>query len=160
MELEIALVISQILAFLALLWIMKKFAWKPFLNTLEARQKRIENEFKEIEEKKHHLQALSAQYALEISQLDEKVKETLKEASTRGDLIAQKIQEEAQKQGRAILEKTREEIAQELKRAETQLRKHVVDLVVETTEKMLEEKMDPSKDRERIMQILAEAPFK
>ena len=160
MELEIALVLSQILAFLALLWIMKKFAWKPFLNTLEARRKRIEDEFKEIERQKHQLNELSATYTAQLAAIDEQIKQKLREASDKGEQIAQKIQDEAQNQARAILEKTREEISQELKNVQAQLKEKVVNLVVEATEKMLGEKLDPSKDKQRVEQLLAETDLK
>ena len=160
MELEIALVLSQILAFLALLWIMKKFAWKPFLDTLETRRKKIEDEFKEIEEQKHQLNELSATYTAQLAAMDEQIKQKLREASAKGEQIAQKIQDEAQNQARAILEKTRDEISHELKNVQAQLKEKVVNLVVEATEKMLAEKLDPSKDKQRVEQLLAGAEFK
>lgn len=160
MELEIALVLSQIFAFLALLWIMKKFAWKPFLNTLETRRKRIEDEFKEIEQQKNTLSELTANYTAQLASIDELLKQKLREASAKGEQIAQKIQDEAQNQARAILEKTRDEIAQELKKVQAQLKDKVVNLVIETTEKMLGEKLDSSKDRERVGQLLAGAELK
>lgn len=157
MELEIALVLSQIFAFLALLWIMKKFAWKPFLNTLETRRKRIEDEFKDIELQKQKLSELTATYTQQLASIDELLKQKLREATAKGEEIAQKIQDEAQNQARAILEKTRDEISQELKNVQAQLKEKVVDLVIETTEKMLGEKLDPSTDRQRVEQLLAEA---
>ena len=160
MQLEIALVLSQIFAFLALLWIMKKFAWKPFLNTLETRSKKIEDEFKQIEEQKHHLNELTATYTAQLASIDDLLKEKLKETSVKSDQLAQKIQEEAQNQARAILEKTREEISQEIKTVQAQLKEKVVNLVIETTEKMLGEKIDPTKDRQRVEQFVAGAELK
>ncbi len=160
MQLEIALVLSQILAFLALLWVMKKFAWKPFLNTLEARRKKIEDGFKEIELQKHKLSELTASYTAQLASIDELLKQKLREASAKGEQIAQEIHDEAQNQARAILEKTRDEISQELKSVQAQLKEKVVNLVIETTEKMLGETLDSSKDRERVEQLVAGAELK
>lgn len=157
MQLEIALVISQILAFLVLLWIMKKFAWKPFLNTLEARRKKIEDEFQGIEEQKKKLEELTASYTDQLASIEEKSRQKLQEATAQGQQLVQKIQEEAQNQARAILEKTRSEIAQELKNVQAQLKESIVHLVMETTEKMMGEKIDASQDKKLVEQLIEEA---
>ena len=43
---------AQIITFLILLFLMKRFAWKPFLKVLDDRRERIASEFKKIDEAK------------------------------------------------------------------------------------------------------------
>ena len=41
---------AQIITFLILLFLMKRFAWKPFFKVLDDRRERIASEFKKIDE--------------------------------------------------------------------------------------------------------------
>ena len=44
MELRLDVLITQIVGFLIVLWILKRYAWKPVLGMLEARRQRIADE--------------------------------------------------------------------------------------------------------------------
>jgi F-type H+-transporting ATPase subunit b len=154
MELEITLVISQIFAFLIVFWLMKKFAWKPFCNILETRRKKIEETFQSLEAQKKSLEELHSHYQEQINSIEERAKQELQEARLRGQALAQELQEEAQTQARIILEKAREEISQEIKRARGELKGYAVNLVVQTTEKLMQEKLDLSKDQQHIEHLL------
>lgn len=48
MEVEVGQVVSQIIAFLILLAVLKRFAWGPLLQLLEEREERIRSEFDTI----------------------------------------------------------------------------------------------------------------
>jgi F-type H+-transporting ATPase subunit b len=160
MELEIALVISQILAFLVLLWIMKKFAWKPFQKTLENRRQTIEDAFKSIEQQKLEMEELKKSLATQLDAIDATAKKKIEEAIQKGDQLAQHIQSEAQNQARSILEKTKHEISLELARVQEDLKKQVVNLVIETTGKLLGEKVEAAQDQNRVAQFLKEVKLK
>ena len=45
-------VLTQILGFLILMWLLRKFAWGPVLAMLEARREKIAGEFREADKRK------------------------------------------------------------------------------------------------------------
>lgn len=52
LDLDLGQIIVQIIGFLAMLWILKRYGWKPLLDLLDARRQKIQSEFDSIEEKK------------------------------------------------------------------------------------------------------------
>ena len=48
LDLDLQQIISQALSFIILLWILRRFAWKPLLNALDARRMHIEDELKKV----------------------------------------------------------------------------------------------------------------
>ena len=46
---DIRQVITQILGFLLMVWILRRYAWGPLMGMLEARREKIAGEFKEAD---------------------------------------------------------------------------------------------------------------
>ena len=55
-------VLTQIIGFLIVLWVLKRFAWKPILALLEERRQKIKNEFDEAARRKGEANQLLASY--------------------------------------------------------------------------------------------------
>ena len=140
MHLELSIIISQIVAFLVLLWILKIFAWKPFLKLLSERQSKIQEEFQAIDLQKLELNKLKDEYRIKLEQIDEMARQTMHEALARSENSAQQISEKAQNQAKALLEKAKKAIDLEIVQAHKLLKKNLVNLVIEATEKLMEEK--------------------
>ncbi|MGZ3633771.1 MAG: F0F1 ATP synthase subunit B family protein, partial [Parachlamydiaceae bacterium] len=62
MKIQIGQVISQIIAFLLMLWILSRYAWKPILNTMEERRHKIQSDSDAIEDQRKQAEALLAEY--------------------------------------------------------------------------------------------------
>lgn len=160
MNVEIGLVLSQLLAFLALLWVMKKWAWRPFLKILQDRTQTIQSAFDAIEEQKKQVQSLADAYTQKLAGIEKMTQAKLDEAIAQGQMQAKQIQDEAQKQAREIIDKAQASIAHELTLAQHKLHDQVVDLVLKTTEKLLEGRLDPEMDKGRVAKFLEEASLK
>jgi len=150
MQLEITLIVSQILAFLIMLWILRRFAWRPLLKILYERRAKIQAEFQTIEEQKKQNKQLSETYQRRLDQFAEEARKKIAQAEEQGRQMAQKIREEAQEHAKELFQKTHKEIAYEMKKAQAELKNQVVSLVMQATEKMVEEKLDPEKDKHMI----------
>lgn len=154
MDLQIGLVISQILAFIAMLWILKKFAWQPLLGVMEERRKRIETEFKQIEEQKEELKALKGEYRDKIKAIEGEVKARMQKAIDDGQRLAQQIQQEAKEQAKAILQKAQTDLSLEVSKAKMQLKSDIVTMVVSATEKLIHAKLSDEKQDELITELV------
>lgn len=139
------LVFWQLFGFLALLFILIKFAWKPILASLAEREASIDNALKAAEQARNEMANLKAE--------NEKL---LQEARIERDTILRKAQEasakmiedaktEAGKQGALMIENAKSVIETEKKAALTEVKNQVAMLTLEVTEKLLRKNLSDDK---------------
>lgn len=157
MELDLGQIISQIIAFLILLFILKRYAWGPVLKLLVERQERIEKEFSDIEKEKKQNEAIKLDYANKLKKIDEQAHQRFLEEVARGEKRAQEIILEARAHAESVRAKGQEEVEIQYKLAKRQLKKDIVDLTILATEKMLKEKLDKERDEELVVRFVDEA---
>lgn len=139
------LVFWQLFGFLALLFILIKFAWKPILASLSEREASIDNALKAAEKARNEMATLKAE--------NEKL---LQDARIERDTILRKAQEasakmiedaktEAVKQGALMIENAKAVIETEKKAALTEVKNQVAMLTLEVTEKLLRKNLSDDK---------------
>jgi F-type H+-transporting ATPase subunit b len=160
MNLEIQQILTQIVAFLVMFWILKKFAWKPLLNLMEERKNIIQSEFDSIEEQKKEVKKLTDTYHDKLEEIDSLAKTTIQEAVNKGHKIAQEIENETRNRVAMILNKAQTEMETEISQAKNQLKNAVIKMALTATEKIIQEKLDPTKHQKLIEEAIKLADFK
>lgn len=160
MNLELEQILTQIVAFLVMLWILKKFAWKPLLNVMEERKRAIQSEFDSIEEQKKEIKKLTQTYNAKLDEIEATARATLQEATKRGEQIALEIEQETRERAAMILNKAQAEMKSEIAEAKKQLKQDIVKMAVAATEKIIQEKLDPQKHQKLIDDAIETADFK
>jgi F-type H+-transporting ATPase subunit b len=153
---DIKLVISHIVCFLFVLWLLKKFLWKPLLGTLEARRVHIQSQLQNIEDAKSDVLRLKSDYELLLSKVEEKARERIKEAEAQGSFTAQETREKARQEAVRIVEEARKDIDLQLTKTRHALKAEVVELVINITEKLLSEKLSFDNDRKIVETMMAD----
>jgi F-type H+-transporting ATPase subunit b len=141
------LVITQILGFLLMVWVLGRFAWKPMLAALEARRQKIAGEFAEAERRQAAADETKARYEQELRGVDAQARQRLQEAVAEGQRVAAEIHAQAQSEAQARLERNRDEIAREREEAKEVLKEQTVVLAIRTAEKILQSKLDDPAQR-------------
>lgn len=157
MDLEIRQILVQILGFLIMLWVLKKFGWKPLLDHLAARKQKIKSEFDEIAAKRHDVDDLIAEYKTKLGRIEDEARLKLKEAVAEGQTIALEIQAKAQQSIREAQDKIQSDIHVEIAKAQGVLKEKLVDTVILTTEKLLKKTLDKEDQKELIEEMIDEA---
>ncbi len=160
MDLETKQIISQIIAFLIMLWILKRFAWKPILHVLEERRQHIKAEFSNIKEQKEEIEQLKADYASKLKGIDAEARNQLQIAVNEGRKISQEIQRTAREQSQEIIDKAKEEINEEVTKARMQLKNDTVNLAMQATNKIIRNSMDSDKQKALVQEYIKESDFK
>lgn len=148
--------VANILAFLLLLAILKKFAWGALLKLIDERREKISSEFAHIEEAKQEMAKLKADYQERLAQIEEEARAKIQQAVVEGRRVAAEIEEGARAHNRESLEKTKEAIALEVAKAREELREQVVDLAIQATHKILQQHLDEETDRRMIEAFIQE----
>lgn len=140
-------VITQILGFLILVWILRRFAWGPLLGMLEARREKIAGEFKEAERLQAVAVELKARYDAELKAIEAQARQRITEAVAEGQRVAGEIRAQAQTDAAARLENAADEIMREREKAKEVLKEQVISLSLRTAEKILRTKLDDASQR-------------
>jgi F-type H+-transporting ATPase subunit b len=160
LDLATSQIIIQIIAFLVMFWVLKRYGWQPLLDVLEERRNTIQAEFDSIAVQNEDVKKLAAQYEEKLREINSNARKKIQEAIAEGHKISIKIQEEAQTHAKEILHKAKLEISGEIANAKYQLKNDVVDLVINTTEKILQKTLDDANQKKLISDFVEEAQLK
>lgn len=137
MELQLQQILTQIVGFIVLLWLLKKFAWSHILNMLEERRSKIINEFQLIEGSKKELANLRREYESKLSEIETYAQTRLREGIKEGEKIAKEIVEKAREESIKILKEKELEIKKEREKALRDLESSIIDLSVIIASKVI-----------------------
>ena len=154
MNLSIQEILTQAGAFILLVFLLKKMAWKPLLQMLEERRHKIQTGLEDIERTKTEVEKLKRDYENSRAMIEEEARIKLQQAIDEGKKVAKELQEAARKESRGILEKAKEDIQLEVAKAKVTLRNEIVDLTLAATERVLNEKLDETKDKELVLDFI------
>jgi F-type H+-transporting ATPase subunit b len=144
---DVPQVLTQILGFLLMVWILRRYAWGPVIGMLEARREKIAGEFKEGERLKAEAMGLKARYDAELKTIDAQARQRITEAVAEGQKVAGEIRTQAQADAAARLERAADEIMREREKAKEVLKEQVISLSLRTAEKILRQKLDDPAQR-------------
>ena len=156
LELDLQQVLSQAISFVILLWLLRRFAWRPLLAILDQRRRHIETALQDVAQKKAEMEYLQADYAQRLAKIDDEARVKIQQAVLEGKRIAIEVQEDARAQAQAILAKSKETVELELAKAKVTLRDQVADMTVEAVERVLKQKLDAKSDRALVESALDE----
>ena len=151
MNLEIQQILTQALGFFILLFILKKFAWKPLLALLEERREKISLEFKNIEQVKSELSRLEEDYKAKLADIDTQARLKIQEAIAEAQRISIEIQEKSRDEAKKTLDKAKANIELEIAKARVDLRNQVASIAIKAAEKVLKEELNEEKHRRLVM---------
>ena len=144
---DIRQVLTQILGFLIMVWILRRYAWGPLIGMLEARREKIAGEFKEADRLKAEAVELKSRYDAELKTIDAQARQRITEALNEGQRVAGEIRVQAQTDATARLQHAADEIMREREKAKEVLKRQVIDLSLRTAEKILRTKLDDAAQR-------------
>ena len=140
----------EVINFLVLLWLLKKYLYKPMTDMLDKRKNRIESDLEEAKQKKKEAEELKEKYENELKNAREKAQEIVEEAENRGKEKAEEIVKKAREDAERVKERNMEEIAQAKEEALDELRNEVASISLMTASKFLKEKLDEEKHKELV----------
>lgn len=140
-DFSFGLFIWQIVLFVGLIFLLKKFAWKPILDAVNEREEGIKNALLSAENAKKEMQNLQAdnQRILQEARLERDT--LLKEAREMKDKMIADAKNEAQAQGSKMIEQAKAAIVSEKNAAMADLKAQVSNLSIEIAEKLLKSEL-------------------
>jgi F-type H+-transporting ATPase subunit b len=149
-------VFTQIIGFLIFLWLIRKYAWGPVLETLENRRAKIVSDLARAEKEKADAAALKADLDRQLKGIDAQARAKIQEAVADGQKIAADIKSDAQAQARARLERAEADIQGERLKAQKVLQEDIAHMAVLGAEKILRKKLDDGEQRRLVAEFIAD----
>lgn len=145
-----------LIVFAILVVLLGKFAWKPILDAVEAREKSIRAALDEAAQRNAEAARLLDEHRAQIADARRQAGELIAEGRAAGEGVRKSIEEKARVEGQAIIERARSEIEREKDAAIAELRKASVDLALAAASKLMQQNLDQPKDRALVERYLAE----
>jgi F-type H+-transporting ATPase subunit b len=138
---------SQVVSFIIVAYLLKRFAYKPILGVLEQRRQQIAQANLNAEKIKQQLAEAEQRHAEILAKANAEAQKMIEEARSSASHLADRKQQEAIAAAEQILAKAREASAIEHERTMSQLKRELGRLVVETTAKVTGKVLTPDDQR-------------
>jgi len=149
------LIFWMFVSFGLILFLLKKFAWKPILAMLDEREKTISDALNLAQKAKEEMTALRAGNEKLLQEARNERDILLKEAREAKESIINEAKSKATEAADKILTSARENITNEKMAAITELKNYVATLSIEIAEKVLKHELsDPNKQKELVQTLL------
>ena len=153
---HLGLIVWTILAFLIVLMILKKFAWKPILKGLNERESNIADSIATAERVKLEMAQIKGENEALLTAAREERSAMLKEAKVLREKMIADAKEDAKTQAAKIISDANASINHQKMAAITDIKNQVGKLVVEVSEKVLRRELADKAGQEKYISDLAE----
>jgi F-type H+-transporting ATPase subunit b len=156
---NLGLMIWTLLAFLAALFILRKWAWPAITEALDKRQRAIEESIDTAERARAEAAELLDEYRERLKEARAQADEIVARARKAGEVHERESLEDAKRRRDELMEQTRRDIEAETRRAIQEIRSEVADLTILATEKVTRKALDHDDQRRLVEEALSDLDF-
>ena len=148
------LVIWMTIAFLIVLFVLKKYAWKPIMNALKEREDSIEESLRAADRAKEEMKDLMIDNEKLLREAKDERDALLREARKIKEKIIEEAKEKAGEEAANVVESEKERIENEKKAALVEIKNTIATYSIEIAEKVLREELKDKKKQENYIEKL------
>jgi len=146
------------ITFLILLWILRKFAWKPILGAVGEREDSIKNALAEADKARQEMHDISADNERILKEARTERDAMLKEARDIKNNLIEDAKDEAKTQANKLMEQAKSAIQSEKLAAISEIKNQVAELSMNIAEKVVKDELsNKDKQLKLVEQMLKDA---
>ena len=138
-------IIWTVITFLALLFILAKFAWKPIINSLSERENFIKDSLDKAEIAQKEAEKLVSDNKANLLKAEEEAQKIIDQGREYAEKLKSQILDESKVQARKMIDDASNEIQRKNAEAFSKLKEQVADIAVSAAEKIIRENLDKEK---------------
>lgn len=150
-----ALLISQIVNFVLLIVLLRKFAYAPVLRMLNDRSDKIEKSLQDAKRIEEELKNTEETKVAEIKKAKEEAAEIVRNASEIAQANSEKTLDETRKKTQEIVAKAKEEIREEKEKSVREAEKEIAGLAIQIAEKIIKKNLDTASEKKLAEETLS-----
>jgi F-type H+-transporting ATPase subunit b len=148
---NIGLMFWTIVIFLLLLFILRKFAWKPITDMLKAREESIDEALNQAKKAREEVDALTAKNFELVVEGQTQRDAIIKEAKERSDQIINEAKKAAKVEGKRIVDDAREMVKRERENVMQEIKNEISSLVIETASMVIKKELSLNKEHQELI---------
>ncbi|MDR1666514.1 MAG: F0F1 ATP synthase subunit B [Bacteroidales bacterium] len=151
---DIGLLFWMLVSFLTVLFLLKKFAWKPILTMLHKREESIEQALKSADRAREEMHRMRADNEKILAEARAERERIYHEAKEMKDKIVAEAREQAKKEQNRIMEETKTMIQTEKNAAIKEIRSISAEISVRIAEKLLRHELSNDRKQKDLLEKL------
>ena len=151
-DFSFGLFIWQVVIFVGLIFLLKKFAWKPILDAVNEREQGIKNALESAENARNEMQNLQADNQRILQEARAERDAMLKDAREMKEKMVADAKSEAQEQGQKMIEQAKAAIESEKNAAMADLKAQVATLSLSIAEKVLKDELSNKESQTKLVE--------
>lgn len=148
--------ISQIINFVLLLFILRQFLYKPIVAMLDRRSEKIRTDLQEAEESRSKAEAARQEYEQQLEQARDERRSIVAQATEQAEKMKEEILSEARVEAAEIVSKAQDEMEFERRQVLRQAQDQIVDLALTAAGRVVGESLDEKAHRRLIQEFIGE----
>jgi F-type H+-transporting ATPase subunit b len=144
----------QIVSFLLLIWLMRRFLFGPIGGILEARQNEVRSTLDQVYRDREAMETSRREYEARLAGIEAEARDRIQAAIKDAQGMKEEIIGAAHTEADRLVTHAREEVVREKQRAMVELRTQVADLAVEAAGKILRRSVDDRAHRELVTDFI------
>lgn len=151
-QFSLGLFIMQTVLFVGLIFLLKKFAWKPILDSVNEREEGIKNALQSAEQARKDMENLMSNNEKLAAEARAERDAMMKEAREIKEKMINDAKAEAQIQGEKMIEQAKAAIESEKNAAMADLKNQVSALSLEIAEKLLKDELSNKESQTKLVE--------
>ncbi|MBI4543990.1 MAG: F0F1 ATP synthase subunit B [Gemmatimonadetes bacterium] len=144
----------SLVIFLALLVVLTRYAWRPMLGALEARERRIQEILDAAARDRAEAERVLEGHRRQLAEARQQAHEILAEAKQATERVRDDILKRARAEQEQMLARARQEISRERERALEAIREEAVELSLAAASRLIERRLESAEDRKLVREYL------
>ena len=159
-EFSFGLFFWQLFIFIGLVLLLRKFAWKPILNTVNERENSIKDAMNAAEEAKKEMASIREDNQKVLKEARAEREALLKDARTNGAEIVAQAKKEANAEADKIIVLAQESIQNEKRAALNELKNQVAQISLDIAEKVIDLELESNdKQSQLVNKLIKDTPL-
>lgn len=156
LDLNPGLAVWTVITFLALLLILKKFAWKPILTALDERENAIRESLEKAEKAKEDAQKMLAENQASIAKAEEEARKIVTESRAYAEKLKEQLLNDSKQQAQKLLDDAKKEIEQKKEETFNELKNQIAEIAVGAAEKIMMQNLDKNSQDKLVEKYIQE----
>lgn len=149
-------VVTTVVSFLLLVWLLSKKAWGPLMKMMEERRNHIESMLNNAEKERQQAEQIKREYQEEMRKARQEAQEVIAKATKVSEARANEILAASHEEAEKIKKSALVDIERERDRAISEVKSQVADLSILVAEKIIRQKLDLKGQGKLIEQFIQE----
>jgi len=148
-------ILISIVGFLILMTVLVKFAFGPLFKMLEARQTHIQGNIDEAQARRDEMVRLQHDYEDRLAKIEDEARDKIQAAVRDAQAARDEILAKAKTDSEVIVERARQEIEQEKRKALIEMRDQVAELAIGAASRVVKTNLDGANHARLIDDVIA-----